>query len=106
MDSSPSSPKLSILASSIALMFAQAAAHATELPANVQAAAQQAGITPQSDSSFTYNGTRYVPLLPPGYSPSNQPSGSPQVFSDGSIVWGDLQFAPIVSPPRRDAAFA
>lgn len=74
-------------------------ASATDLPSNVRATAQSLGIPVQSDGSFSYNATRYVPLLPQGYSSSQQASGQPQARSDGSIVWGNLQFAPVVQMP-------
>ena len=76
-----------------------AVASATSLPANVVDIAKQLNITVQSDGSFTYNGTTYVSLLPSGYSSSQPASGSPVGLSDGSIVWGTLQFAPIVQNP-------
>ena len=83
----------------LSLVYPFAVAQATQLPANVQATATSAGITLQNDGSFTFNGTNYVPLLPPGYTPTQQPAGAPVAQADGSIVWGNLQFAPVVQNP-------
>lgn len=90
----------SLIAMAITCMFSWAgAAKAESLPPALQTAAAQVGATIASDGSFTFNGTQYVPLLPPGYDPAVDPSGNPQFASDGSLTWGNLQFAPVLDAP-------
>ena len=92
---------LSALAAALLPLCVQA----TELPSTVATAAQQAGVTVGTDGSLQLGAQQFVFLPPKNYSASNAPTGKPTMQADGSLVWGNLQFAPVVKKPGQYPQF-
>lgn len=91
--------RITMLATAVAALFQWAPCQAVDLPAAVQQTVKGAGLTINSDGSINVGSTRYVPLLPPNYNPNTAVTSAPTGQADGSIVWGNLQFAPVISVP-------
>ncbi|MEN9373500.1 MAG: hypothetical protein RIR79_1052, partial [Pseudomonadota bacterium] len=79
--------------------------HATELPPVVQTIAEQAGITVGTDGGLQLGSQQFVFLPPPNYKPATPPTGAPAMQADGSLVWGNLQFVPVVKKPGQYPQF-
>jgi hypothetical protein len=88
-----------LLAAAIAALFQALPCQALDLPPAIKQVVISAGLTVNSDGSISAGNTLYVPLLPKNYDPQAAVTGTPTAQTDGSVLWGGLQFAPVVDTP-------